>query len=298
MAAAIAELRREGLPAWHAMSVERARRLEDRVFTADDQPAVERVFDRAIPGPAGEVPVRVYRPAVETPAPLLVFYHGGGWVTGTLDSVGAICRRLANRIGCIVVSVDYRLAPEHPFPAPVEDACAVLEWVVENVETFGGGNGVAVGGSSAGGTLAAVASLRARESAIDLGQQLLLYPITDHAADASPCTDQTSLLTRRDVDWFWDHYLSDSTNGEHPDASPLRADDLSNLPPATVLTCGFDPLREEGAAYAERLSTAGVEVEHAHYPRMAHGFLSMADSIDAADRAMDSVARVVRSRFG
>ncbi len=296
MAAAIEEIRREGLPEWHAMSVERARREEDRVFTAGDQPPVERVFDRSIPGPEGKIPVRIYRPAVETPMPVLVFYHGGGWVTGTLDSVGSICRRLANRIGCLIVSVDYRLAPEHPFPGAIEDACAALKWVVENAESLGGSERVAVGGSSAGGTLAAVAARRARDSAIDLSQQLLLYPITDYAADASPCAD--ALLTRDDMDWFWEHYLSDPTDGEHPNASPLRSENLSNLPPATVLTCGFDPLCAEGVAYAERLSAAGVEVEHAHYSNMAHGFLSMADTIDEADRAMDRVATAVRSRFG
>ena len=298
MATAIEELRRDGLPEWHAMSVDRARRLEDEVFAADG-PTVDRVHDHTIPGPASDVPVRVYRPAVETPAPVLVFYHGGGWVTGTLDSVESICRRLAERIGCVVVSVDYRLAPEHPFPAAVEDAHAALEWVVENAETLGSNSdSVAVGGSSAGGTLAAVAARRTRETEIDLRHQLLLYPITDHTADANPCEDhETGLLTRTDVKWFWDHYLTDSADGECPAASPLCAEDFSNLPSTTVLTCGFDPLCEEGVAYAERLARAGVAVEHAHYPDMAHGFLSMADSIEAADRAMDDVAAAVRSEF-
>lgn len=299
MATAIEDVRHNGLPEWHAMSVDRARRLENEVFAADGQPAVNRIRDRTIPGPAGDVPVRIYRPDVKTPAPVLVFYHGGGWVLGTLDSVGSICRRLANRTGCIVVSVDYRLAPEHPFPAAVEDAHAALEWVVENAETFSGdSDSVAVGGSSAGGTLAAVAARRARSSKIDIQHQLLLYPITDYTADANPCEDhETGLLTRSDVEWFWDHYLTDPADGECPAASPLRAEDHSDLPSATVLTCGFDPLCEEGVAYAERLSAAGVAVEHAHYPGMAHGFLSMADSIDAADRAIDDTAAAVRSEF-
>ena len=298
MASVIEEVRRD-LPAWHTMSVERARRLEDEVFSTGG-PAVEHVSDRTIPGPAGDIPVRIYRPAVETPAPVLVFYHGGGWVLGTLDSVGSICRQLAMRIGCVVVSVDYRLAPEHPFPAAVEDASAALEWVVEHASTVGGDpERVGVGGSSAGGTLAAVTALRARESPIALDHQLLLYPITDHAADASPCENlEMGLLTRADMDWFWEYYLTNPEDGERPDTSPLRAEDHSNLPSTTILTCGFDPLCEEGVAYADRLSAAGVPVEHAHYPRMAHGFLSLTDEIDDADRAMDDVAATVRAGFG
>lgn len=294
MASAIETVRRE-LPPWHTMSVERARRLEDAVFTADG-PAVERVEDTTVSSPAADVPIRVYRPA-ETPAPVLVFYHGGGWVLGTLDSVASICRRLTARIGCVVVSVDYRLAPEHPFPAAIEDGRHALEWVVDNAAAVGGDGRVAVGGSSAGGTLAAVASLHARESNIDLAQQLLLYPVTDHAADASPIDDETGLLTRADMDWFWEQYLPDGVTRTRPEVSPLRATDHSNLPPTTVVTCGFDPLCVEGAAYADRLSAAGVAVEHAHYPRMAHGFLSMAGDIAAADRAMDDVAATVRAGF-
>ena len=294
MASAIETVRRE-LPPWHTMSVERARRLEDAVFTADG-PAVERVEDTTVSSPAADVPIRVYRPD-ETPAPVLVFYHGGGWVLGTLDSVASICRRLTARIGCVVVSVDYRLAPEHPFPAAIEDGRHALEWVVDNAAAVGGDGRVAVGGSSAGGTLAAVASLHARESNIDLAQQLLLYPVTDHAADASPIDDETGLLTRADMDWFWEQYLPDGVTRTRPEVSPLRATDHSNLPPTTVVTCGFDPLCVEGAAYADRLSAAGVAVEHAHYPRMAHGFLSMAGDIAAADRAMDDVAATVRAGF-
>lgn len=307
MASTIDDIRREGLDEWHTMSVDRARRLEDEVFSAGPSCPVDHVRNRSIPGPADDIPIRIYRPDTAMPAPVLVFYHGGGWVLGTLDSVGGICRMLATRTECIVVSVDYRLAPEHPFPAPVEDAYAALEWVAENAAAFGGDpDRLAVGGTSAGGNLAAVAALRARPSAVDLRHQLLCYPITDHGAhadvdgkttDGHPDADRAGLLTRADMHWFWEQYLPDPADGANPSASPLRAEDLSGLPPTTVLTCGFDPLCEEGVAYADRLLDAGIDVEHAHYPTLSHGFLSLADSIEASDRAMDETVTTLRSHL-
>ena len=298
MAEAVARIEEMGVPPWHALSVESARRVEDEVFTADDRAAVEFVRNLSIPGPRGEIPIRVYRHDVQH-APVVVFYHGGGWTLGTLDSIDGVCRELANRADCVVVSVDYRLAPEHPFPAGVDDAVAALEWVAENAATFGGDpSRLGVAGTSAGGNLAAVTALHARDSGgPELSHQSLLYPITDHAFDTESYDENGDgpLLSRADMEWFWDHYLRSPVDGENPFASPLRARDLSDLPPATVVTCGHDPLRDEGIAYAERLADADVPVEHDHYPGMAHGFLSLTGDMATADDAMDAVSESLRT---
>ncbi|GAA0200054.1 hypothetical protein GCM10009000_012640 [Halobacterium noricense] len=200
---------------------------------------------------------------------------------------------------CAVVSVDYRLAPEHPFPA--DDAYAALEWVGEHADSFGGdATSLGVAGTSAGGNLAAVTALRAREfDGPMLSHQCLLYPITNHdfGTDSYAENADGPLLTRADMEWFWNRYLRSPVDGANPFASPLRATDLSGTPPATVVTCGHDPLRDEGIAYADRLEEDGVAVRHCHYAGMAHGFLSLADSVTAADEAMDSVAKSIRENL-
>ncbi|NHN60552.1 MULTISPECIES: alpha/beta hydrolase [Halorussus] len=311
VAAVVADIEAEGVPEWSSLSVESARRIEDGVFSGSDPPEVGFVRNLSIPGPdasaaetgpASEIPIRVYRHADldgAEPAPVLVYYHGGGWVLGTLDSIDGVCRRLARRGECVVVSVDYRLAPEHPFPAAVDDASAALRWVAEHADAFGGDPGrLAVGGTSAGGNLAAVTALRARElEDLVLSRQLLLYPITDHAFDTDSYAENGDgpLLTEADMRWFWDHYLRSAVDGANPYASPLRTPDLSGLPPATVSTCGFDPLRDEGVAYAERLADAGVEVRHDHHPDMPHGFLSTSEDVAAADEALDELGAELRS---
>ncbi|WP_135853381.1 alpha/beta hydrolase [Halorussus salinus] len=325
----IADIESAGVPEWSAMSVASARRVEDEVFSGGDPPEVGFVRDLSIPGPDsagapdapagdpdGEIPIRVYRHAEPgedddsggdtDPAPVLVYYHGGGWVLGTLDSIDGVCRRLARRGECVVVSVDYRLAPEHPFPAAVDDADAALRWVADHAPSFGGDSErIAVGGTSAGGNLAAVTALRARDARRDperddppdLARQFLLYPITDYAFDTDSYAENGDgpLLTEEDMRWFWDRYLRSEVDGANPYASPVRAPDLADLPPATVVTCGFDPLRDEGVAYADRLAGAGVEVRHDHHPDQPHGFLSTSESVAAADAALDDIADELRS---
>ncbi|WP_121821535.1 alpha/beta hydrolase [Halostella salina] len=315
IAAVVERIEREGIPEWHALSVDAARRIEDEVFGGADPPPVDLVRDLAVDGPGGDLPLRVYRPDAETPAPVVVFYHGGGWTLGTLDSSDDICRQFARRTGAVVVSVDYRLAPEHPFPAAVDDAYAALRWVAEHAGAVGGDpERLAVAGTSAGGNLAAATALRARdEGGPDLAAQALCYPMVDDAAldggvDGGDATGDDSggsyaenadgpLLTRRDVAWFWDQYLRSSVDRANPYAVPAETDDFGDLPPATVVTCGHDPLRDEGADYAEALDDAGVDVDHLHYPSVPHGVLSLAEDAAVADEAFGDVAASLRARL-
>jgi acetyl esterase len=298
--AVINDIEAAGVPAWHALSVESARRVEEEVFTAANPPTVNFVRDVAFAGPVGEVPVRVYRHEADTPAPTLVFYHGGGWTLGTLDSIDGFCRTLARRTGCVVISVDYHRAPEHPFPIPVEDARAALRWVADHAPAFGGDpDRLGVAGTSSGANLAAAVALSVREDAPPLRQQVLLYPILNYAFDTDSYAENANapLLTRADMEWFWEQYLRSPVDGHNPFASPLRAPDHSGIAPATIVTAGFDPLRDEGIAYADALADAGVTVNHDHYPSMVHGFLSVTDSVARADEAVDDLAATIREQF-
>lgn len=292
---------RRDVPEWHELPVERARELEDELFTPEEPAPVDVVRDLAFEGPAGEVPVRLYRDA-DAPAPGLVFYHGGGWTLGTLDSAGDICRALARRGDCAVVSVDYRLAPEHPWPAALDDAVAALWWTADRAADLGvDPDRISVGGTSAGGNLAAATALRARDDLPGdpplpaIAGQLLLYPILDSrmATDSYRENADGPFLTRAAMAWFWDNYCPSPAQRASPYAAPALAADLSGLPPATVATAGNDPLRDEGLAYAERLADAGVAVDRVHEPALAHGFLSMTEDVPAADATLDRVARRV-----
>jgi acetyl esterase len=250
---------------------------------------------------ADTVPIRIYTPAGEKPFPVLVYYHGGGWVVGDLDSHDRTCRALANRAGCLVVSVDYRLAPEHPFPAAVDDSYAALGWVAKHICDFGGDSGrLAVGGDSAGGNLGAVVAQLARDRGGPvLAFQLLIYPATD-SDDASPSMLENAegyLLTKPYMDWFKGHYLPNPADGLSPLVSPARTGDLSGLPPALVVTAEFDPLRDQGAAYAQRLADAGVPSEHLNYDGMIHGFFQMTGVLPAARDALAKSAAALRTAF-
>ena len=267
---------------------------------------VASVEDRAIPGAQGTTPVRIYQPAGVAadagPLAVLVYFHGGGFVLCDLDTHDGTCRALANAAGCVVVSVDYRLAPEHPFPAAPEDCYSATRWVADNAASIGADpTRVAVGGDSAGGNLAAAVTLMARErSGPALVHQLLIYPVMDHNFDTTSYGDNAEgyFLTRDMMKWFWGHYLEKQDDGRNELASPLRADDLASLPPATVMTAEFDPLRDEGEAYAARLSAAGVATELTRYDGLFHGFFGMSAAIDKAREAVDRAASDLRRSFG
>jgi acetyl esterase len=247
---------------------------------------------------AGEVPVRIYTPPGEGPLPVLVYYHGGGWVIGDLDSHDGVCRTLAARSGALVVAVDYRLAPEHRFPAAVDDAYTALTWVGDKISDYGGDpTRIAVGGDSAGGNLSAVvAQLAKQRGGPALRFQLLVYPATDRFDDSASMRENAlgPLLSRAWVEWFLGCYLTSPDDGLDPRVSPARTEDLSGLPPALVVTAEFDPLRDQGAAYAARLREAGVDARYLPVDGMIHGFLQMGGVIDKAREVLDECADAVR----
>ncbi|MCE2392060.1 MAG: alpha/beta hydrolase [Proteobacteria bacterium] len=263
---------------------------------------VAAVEDRSIPGPAGELPLRIYTPEGDGPHPLLVFFHGGGFVICDLDSHDGTCRALCNASRALVVSVDYRLAPEHKFPAAPEDCYAATCWAVDNAASLGADpRRVALAGDSAGGNLTAVVALMARDrGGPALSHQLLIYPVTDHAFDTPSYVQNGEgyMLTTDAMRWFWGHYLANESDGRDPYASPLAAEDLSGLPPASVITAEYDPLRDEGEAYARRLADAGVPTELRRYDGVIHGFFGMAAALGAAAEAVDWAGGRLRAAYG
>jgi acetyl esterase len=266
------------------------------------QPPPEEVAesrDTTVPGPLGPIGVRLYRPAGTAASdvlPVLIYYHGGGWLLGDLDSHDVACRRFANAAHCRVASVDYRMAPEHVFPAAVDDCLAATKYVFDNASALGvDARKVAVGGDSAGGNLAAVIALMSRDGALPpLAFQLLIYPATDMMMTTISSTTMGpgTPLTSATMKWFIDHYAK----GHETDwrASPIRAATLGGTAAALVLTCAHDPLRDEGIDYARRLEREGVRVIHLHYSDQIHGFMSMSRLIRAADQAIDMMARALR----
>jgi acetyl esterase len=293
-----------GMPPLNEMSPTDARAAAEGFLALAGEPEdVANVTDRAIPGPGGEIPVRVYTPAGagSGPLPCLVYYHGGGWVLGDIAGVDTICRAVANRAGCTVMSIEYRLAPEHKFPAPFDDCYAALEWVAANGAEIGvDGSRLAVGGDSAGGNLAAAVSIKARDAGGPaIRHQMLIYPVTNHAYDTGSYSDNADgyLLTQDMMKWFWDHYLNNADEGRDPRVSPLAAASLANLPPAYVATAEFDPLRDEGEAYAAKLSEAGVKVRHRRFDGQIHAFFQMVGVFPAALEAADEAATELRAAF-
>ncbi|MDX1382238.1 MAG: alpha/beta hydrolase [Thermoanaerobaculia bacterium] len=254
--------------------------------------------DRTLPGPAGDIPVRVYTPTGEGPYPTLVYYHGGGFVIGDLDTHDQVCRTLCDRAGCLVVSVDYRLAPEHPFPAGVDDCWAALEWVAAHAAELGGDPArLAVGGDSAGGNLSAVMTLLARErGGPRLVHQLLIYPGTDLAMSMPSIAENADgpILTRDHIVWFLDHYMSGQDARDDWRASPLAAPSHADLPPALVLTAEYDPIRDEGEAYAAKLEAAGVDTTLRRYDGLVHAFFQLGPLSPAAQAAIDETCEHLR----
>lgn len=292
-------------PAYELSPREARTQMEQMSRTRDkDRTEVGTVTDRLIAGPAGDLPVRIYTPpgALEEPLPALMFFHGGGHVVGSLDTHDLVARNLCVGGGCVVISVDYRMGPEDPFPAAPEDCFAATCWVASNAESLGvDPSRIAVSGDSAGGNLAAVVALMARDAGgPGLCFQLLVYPVADYAFDTpsySTWAEGAGILTAKGMTWFRDHYLSRREDRLDWRAAPLRAEDLSGLPPALVITAECDVLHDEGVLYAEALARAGVRVEHRDYPGMMHGFFSFAPVIDDGAAAQEFAAARLRAVF-
>ena len=282
----------------------RAENREGAKIVAGPPRPMARVEELSVAGAEGELAGRLYVAlgSPHPPQPLLVYYHGGGWTIGDLDTHDGVCRFLAEHGGCRVLSVDYRLAPEHPFPQPVEDAVAAFAWARENAAALGADPArLAVGGDSAGGNLATAVCLQTRDAGGPLpALQLLLYPVTD-AVGGQASRDTFAkgfLLTREDMKWFEDHYIPEGIDGKDPRASMMRADDVSGLPPAYIATAGFDPLRDEAETYAERMREAGVPVVLQRHTGMIHGFANLTAICPSARTAMLGVAGALRMGLG
>ena len=289
-----------GLPPADTVSPEEAR-ANAKLRKRSPGPEVAKVEDRTIPGPDSDVPVRIYTPESSGPFPILVWFHGGGWVVGDLESADGSARNLCVGGQCVVVSVDYRLAPDAKFPGPAEDCWAATIWAVDNAARINGDpTRLAVGGDSAGGNLAAVMALMAAErGGPEIALQLLIYPVTDVNFNTVSYSDNAEgySLTKVGMQWYWEHYLENDADALNPYAAPLQAESLVGQPPALVITAEFDPLRDEGEAYAKRLTEAGVATTVTRYDGMIHGFFSMTAVVEKSQQAMDQASSALRSAF-
>lgn len=290
----------QGAPALESQDpiVARKDRVEGMKMLGGEPRPLGRVEDFSIPGPDGDVPVRLYAMEHGGVRPALIYFHGGGWVFGNLDTHDSVCRDLAAESGAVVISVDYRLSPEVKFPAAVNDSYAATLWIAANAERLGiDARRISVGGDSAGGNLATVIAMRCRDAGGPaLARQLLIYPATDLSSfDTASYRELAEgyFLTRAAMQWFTGHYLASGDQSRLPEASPLHAPNLSGLPPAFVITAEFDPLRDEGEAYAARLQQAGVPVTVKRYPGMVHGFVSMRGVVSGGRQAIQEAAKFV-----
>lgn len=305
MQGVIERVANSALPPFYTVGADEARRLykETRAVLSPPVPEVEAVRELAASGPAGPIPLRVYRglgTAAGAPLPVLVYFHGGGWTIGDLDTHDIVCRTLANKARCAVIAVDYRMGPEHKFPAAVDDCIAVTRWVAEQASPLGvDAARIAVGGDSAGGNLAAVVAITLRDAGgPPLAFQALVYPATDQRMDTASHAKfgEGFLLTRSNMLWFRDNYL-DPRDYDDWRASPIRAADLTRLPPAHIITAGYDPLLDEGRAYSDRLVAAGVPVLYECFEGMAHGFLTMGGVVAAANHGLYRLGQSLAQAF-
>jgi acetyl esterase len=294
-----------GAPGLHEIPLEMGRQaMEDLMCKGLPNGAepVADVTDRTIPGPAGDVPIRIYTPEGKGPFPVVLYFHGGGWVMCSIKTHDGTCRALAHHSGCIVVAVDFRLAPEHKYPAPLEDCYAAAQWVSENAASFGGDpSKIAVAGDSSGGNMAAGLTLMARDrGGPKIGFQVLVYPSTSSLGDTASLEayGEGYMMPRGTFFWAWTQYVRNDADRRDPYAAPRHAEDLRGLPPALVITAEFDPLRDEGEAYGERLKQADVPTEVKRFDGMIHGFFTMSGTIPQGKDAVKAAAQAIRKAFG
>jgi acetyl esterase len=296
------ELIASGRSSSMSLPLEEGRRNFNELFASlAATQSVAAVRDLSIPGPEGEVPIRTYTPEGAGPFPLIVFAHGGGWVFGGIDSHDGLCRQLANAAGAVVVGVGYRLAPEHPFPAGLEDCYAVLQWAHAHAADLDSDDrALVVAGDSSGGTLAAAAALLARDrGGPPLAFQLLAFPALDSSLSTKSYEENAEdpFLSKAEMIWYWERYATSAEDRLNPYASPAQAEDLRGLAPAYVMTAEFDPLRDEGRAYAAKLRHFDVPVTLAHYEGMVHDFVVLGRAVDAAREAIRSAGRAIAHRL-
>ncbi len=292
------------LPPFESLSVEDARKQTIERSAAGKLPTlpVAAVVNRVIPGPGGDLPVRIYTPKGKGPFPLMVFFHGSGFVVCNLDTHDGTARNLCNAGGCVVVSVDYRLAPEHKFPAGPDDCYAATKWAAAHaVELNADASHIVIAGDSAGGNLVAVVALMVRDKGGPaLCGQLMIYPVTDYYTPGHSSYVQNAEgygLSAAGMRWFWNHYLTSPFEADNPYVSPLRAANLRDLPPALIITAEYDVLRDEGEHYGERLAAAGVPTKVTRYDGMHHGFFQMYGIVEKAKTALEEAAAWLKARF-